>query len=70
MALSEEEIKRISEENTKMNKQAMLALVSLTVLVYIGIFIVGSDMARTIYSVAAGITSIILIILVFFVKEI
>ena len=70
MALSEEEIKRISEENKKMNKQAMLALVSLTVLVYIGIFIVGSDMARTIYSVAAGITVLFLIIILYFVKDI
>ena len=70
MALSEEEIKRISEENTKMNKQAMLALVSLTVLVYIGIFIVGGDMARTIYSVAAGITALFLIIILYFVNDI
>ena len=70
MALSEEEIKRISEENTKMNKQAMLALVSLTVLVYIGIFIVGGDMARTIYSVAAGTTALFLIIILYFVKDI
>ena len=54
----------------KMDKQAMLALVSLTVLVYIGIFIVGGDMARTIYSVAAGITVLFLIIILYFVKDI
>ena len=64
----------LTKENTKqdikkMNKQAMTALISLTVLVYIGIFIVGGDMARTIYSVAAGITVLFLIIILYFVKD-
>ena len=64
----------LTKENTKqdikkMNKQAMTALISLTVLVYIGIFIVGGDMARTIYSVAAGITALFLIIILYFVKD-
>ena len=63
-----------AKENQKsevkiMNKLALLALLSTTVLVYIGIFIIAGDIGRTIFSVAAGVTTLFVVIMVFFVKD-
>lgn len=56
-------------ELKKMNKRAIIALFTVALMVYAGIFIVAGVLGRIIFSVGLGISVVFVIIMLFFVKD-